>query len=426
MNVISRIKRSSLASGAGTYILASMVNASIPLLLLPVLTRYLEPAEYGEVAVFHVWVALIGALCGLSVHGAATRKYYDYDEPDQKIGEFVSACVTLLVLSSAVFFILLLPFSGWISEAIGLTKSWLLTGVLFAFCNFLVQLRLGQWQVRKQSRRFGAFQIFMSLLNMLLSLLLVVVFALGVSGRLAGYTASVVLFGIAALLLLRRDGLLKLTWRPDLMKEALSFGVPLIPHIVGAFLLLTIDRAVISTQLGLDAAGYYMVAAQMAMVMGLMLDSINKAYVPWLYERLKRNEMDEKNFIVRLTYGYSVFLLLVAVLGFFIGGPILVFIAGENYQPAASVIGWLILAKSFHGMYYTVSSYIFFAKRTGVIAKITISTGLLNIFLLFMMTSHYGLIGAAWAMCISMLVQWLVTWRAASVLVHMPWVLRAK
>lgn len=415
-----------MASGAGTYILASMVNASIPLLLLPVLTRYLEPAEYGEVAVFHVWVALIGALCGLSVHGAATRKYYDYDEPDQKIGEFVSACVTLLVLSSAVFFILLLPFSGWISEAIGLTKSWLLTGVLFAFCNFLVQLRLGQWQVRKQSRRFGAFQIFMSLLNMLLSLLLVVVFALGVSGRLAGYTASVVLFGIAALLLLRRDGLLKLTWRPDLMKEALSFGVPLIPHIVGAFLLLTIDRAVISTQLGLDAAGYYMVAAQMAMVMGLMLDSINKAYVPWLYERLKRNEMDEKNFIVRLTYGYSVFLLLVAVLGFFIGGPILVFIAGENYQPAASVIGWLILAKSFHGMYYTVSSYIFFAKRTGVIAKITISTGLLNIFLLFMMTSHYGLIGAAWAMCISMLVQWLVTWRAASVLVHMPWVLRAK
>lgn len=424
MSVVSRLRNSSLVSGAGTYMLANMINAAIPFILLPVLTRYLAPSEYGEVAVFQVWVALIGALCGLSVHGAATRKYYDYDDPDQMIGEFIFACVLLLVLSSVVLFILLLPFSGWISDTIGLSKNWLLTGVLFALCNFLVQLRLGQWQVRKRPKKFGAFQVSMSLLNMLLSLLLVVVFSLGVSGRLAGNTTSVVLFGIAALLLLRRDGLLKLTWRPDLMKEALTFGVPLIPHILGAFLLLTIDRAVISAQLGLDAAGYYMVAAQMAMAMGLVLDSVNKAYVPWLYEKLKQNDLSDKKLIVKLTYGYGAFLLIVALLGFLAGGPILVFIAGEKYEPAASVIGWLILAKSFHGMYYTVSSYIFYAKRTIVIAKITIATGILNVILLFLMTSRYGLVGAAGAMCISMFLQWLITWRAASVLVKMPWVLR--
>ncbi|WP_405420721.1 oligosaccharide flippase family protein [Marinobacter flavimaris] len=401
--------------------LASIINASIPFLLLPVLTRYLSPAEYGEVAIFQVWVALIGAVCGLSVHGAAVRKYYDCDDPDQEIGEFISACVTILVISSLTIFVLVLPFSGWISGLIGLSKNWLLTGVLFAFCNFLVQLRLGQWQVRKKPRKFGAFQIGMSLLNMTLSLLLVVVFALGVSGRLAGYTSSVLLFGVVALALLKRDGFLRFSWRPDLMREALSFGVPLIPHIVGAFFLLTIDRAVISAQLGLDSAGYYMVAAQMAMVMGLILDSVNKAYVPWLYERLKRNEMHEKKFIVRLTYCYGFFLLLVAVLGFLIGGPILVFVAGKSFEPAASLIGWLILAKSLHGMYYMVSSYIFFARRTEVIAKITIIVGLFNVFLLFPMTSHYGLVGAAWAMCLSMMLQWLVTWRAASFLVDMPW-----
>jgi O-antigen/teichoic acid export membrane protein len=402
-----------------------MINASIPFLLLPVLTRYLNPAEYGEVAIYQVWVALIGALCGLSVHGAATRKYYDYDDPDKEMGEFISACIMLLVGSTVILFLLLLPFTWWISETIGLSRQWVLIGVLFAFCSFLIQLRLGQWQVRKQPKKFGTFQISQSLVNMLLSLLLVVVFTLGVSGRLTGNTVAVVFFGVIALLLLWRDGLLKPSWRPDLMREALKFGVPLIPHILGAFLLLTVDRAVIGSQLGLDAAGYYMVAAQMAMVMGLALDSVNKAYVPWLFERLKRNDSAEKLFIVKLTYGYGLFLLGCAIIAFFLGGPILVFIAGQQYEQAAPLVGWLILAKGFHGMYYMAASYIFYKKRTGLIAKITIGTGLLNVILLFIFIKEFGLIGATWALCVSMLLQWLITWKATSYLVEMPWLLRS-
>ena len=71
------------------------------------------------------------------------------------------------------------------------------------------------------------------------------------------------------------------------MREAASFRVPLIPHIMGGFLLLTVDRAVIGSVLRLDAAGYYMVAAQIAGILGIALDSINKAYVPWFFEKLK-------------------------------------------------------------------------------------------------------------------------------------------
>ncbi len=424
MSTLSRIRNSSLVTGAGTYIVASMINASIPFLLLPVLTRYLEPSEYGEVAVYQVWVALIGALCGLSVHGAAARKYYDYDNPEKEMGAFISACIMVLVISTTGFLLLLLPFSGWVSKTIGLSRQWIWIGVLFAFCNFLIRLRLGQWQVRKKPQKFGAFQISQSLANMLLSLLLVVVFSLGMTGRITGNTVAVVFFGAIALLLLWRDGLLKPTWRPDLMKEALRFGVPLIPHILGAFLLITVDRAVIGSQLGLDAAGYYMVAAQMAMAMGLALDSVNKAFVPWLFERLKRNDSVEKLFIVKLTYSYGLFLLGCVVVAFLLGGPILVFIAGQQYEQAAPLIGWLILAKGFHGMYYMVSSYIFYKKRTGLIAKVTIGTGLLNVILLFVFIKEFGLIGATWALCVSMFLQWLITWKVASYLVEMPWLLR--
>jgi len=422
--VLMKLKQSSLVAGAGTYILASMINAAIPFFLLPVLTRYLDPSQYGEVAVFQVWVSLIGAICGLSVHGAANRKYFDYQEPDKEMGRFIAACLFLLVISSAVLLVVVVLFSSLISGFIGLSQKWLLIGVPFAFCNFLIQLRLGQWQVRKQARKFGVFQISQSFLNMLLSLFLVVVLLLGVDGRLTGYTLSVFLFGAAAIILLRKDGLITWSWRPDLMKEAAAFGVPLIPHVVGAFLLLTIDRAIVSSELGLEAAGYYMVAAQLAMVLGLFLDSINKAYVPWLFENIKRNDNHKNKFIVKLTYGYNFFLLFCALIAFLLGKPILVFVAGERYAPAGELVGWLVLAQSMRGMYYMMSSYIFFSKRTGLIAKITIFSGVVNVALMYTFINRFGLIGAAWAASISMLIQWLVTWWFANHLVRMPWSLR--
>lgn len=421
LNPIRRLKQSTLVTGAGTYLFANLVNAVIPFLLLPVLTRYLEPSEYGEVAVFHVWVALVGALCGLSVHGAASRKYYDYDEPDKYMGEFITSCLLLLVASTTLVLVVVAPLSQWLSEMLGLSRTWLFIGIPFAFCNFLMQIRLGQWQVRKQPKNYGAFQVMRGVTDMTLSLLLVVSLVLGVTGRLSGFTLAAVIFGILAVLLLYRDNLIVKAWRPDLMREALQFGVPLIPHIVGVFLLLTVDRAIISARLGTDAAGYYMVAVQLAMVVNLVLQSVNRAYVPWLFERLKRDIPMEKRFIVKLTYCYNVSLLGCAAIGFIWAGDVLVWVAGETYSPAGEIVAWLILAQAVRGMYFMVTNYIFYAKRTGLVARITIVTGLLNVVLLFVFMDWFGLKGAAWAMCISITCQWIATWWTAHKIVPMPW-----
>lgn len=417
-------RSSSLIRGAGVYLVASVLNASIPFLLLPVLTRYLEPAEYGEIAVFQVWVSLIGALCGLSVHGAANRKYFDYEDPDREIGEFIGACVLLLIISTIALAIIAYSFRSIIIEALGIKEIWLWLAIPVAFSNFLIQLRLGQWQVRKKAAFYGSFQISRSLLDMLLSLVLVVVFTLGVTGRLSGTISAAFIFGSIALISLHSSGLFRLNWRPDLMREALKFGVPLIPHILGAFLLLTADRAIISSKLGLSEAGVYMVAAQLAMAMSIMLEAVNKAFSPWLFERLKRDNESEKRQIVKFSYGYSGFLLFIAFIALIVGDDVLRLIAGEKFGSAGKVVGWLFLAQAFRGIYFLFTNYIFFAKKTGAIAKITISFGILHIGLLYIFIDYFGVVGAAYALCVSMFLQMLGTWYTANKLLNMPWMLK--
>jgi O-antigen/teichoic acid export membrane protein len=80
--MLNTILRSSLFQSAGIYTAAHLLTASVPFLLLPILTRYLTPADYGIVAMFQVILGIVSALIGLSIHGAIGRQYFEKDTID--------------------------------------------------------------------------------------------------------------------------------------------------------------------------------------------------------------------------------------------------------------------------------------------------------------------------------------------------------
>ncbi len=274
----------------------------------------------------------------------------------------------------------------------------------------------------KRSQKYGVLQISQSLFNMLISLLLVVLLMQGADGRIEAQVYAAILFSLISLMLLNKDKLLGFfSWRPEYIKEALNFGVPLIPHIGGIFLLTSIDRLVINTELGLADAGIYMVAVQLAGSAALVFDALNKACIPWLYEGLKRNQAEEKKQIVRFTYLWFLIILIGSVLAFIIGPWFVVLIAGQEYSKAGEVIGWLFLGQAFGGMYLMVTNYIFYSKRTGLLSLATIFSGFLNILLLVVLIRLIGLQGASIAFSVAMSVRFLLTWWVAQKVYPMPW-----
>ena len=64
------------------------------------------------------------------------------------------------------------------------------------------------------------------------------------------------------------------------------------------------DRFLIANELGIAKSGIYMLAAQLATIIWLFFDAANKAFLPWLYEKLSRNELKEKIYIVKMTYAW--------------------------------------------------------------------------------------------------------------------------
>jgi O-antigen/teichoic acid export membrane protein len=372
---------------------------------------------------FQALVGGLGAFVGVGIAAGVARKHYDTGITPEGLRRFNAASLQLLLASAIVSFVILTIFGAALSGVLGLELSWMQYAVIVSASAVIVQVRLAEWQVRNRALAYGAFQVAQSVVNTLSSLLLVVGLAWGANGRIAGQAGSMVLFAGIGLALLWRDGLLAFfTWEPRELIQVATFGLPLMPHVLAAFVLFSVDRIVIKSELGLAEVGIYMVAVQLASGVSLVFDSISRAYMPWLFEHLQRDDPQEKRRVVRTTYKWFAVILAGAGCVFVVGPEAVALLAGERYAKAGNVIGWLILGQAFLGMYVLLSSYLIYGKRTGLLSAVTVFSAALYIGLLLLLVRSYGLHGAAIGFAAAMALRFLLTWRAAHVSHPMPWI----
>jgi O-antigen/teichoic acid export membrane protein len=408
-----------LKKNVSIYVLGNIAVVMIPFLLLPILTRYLSPEEYGNVAIFTTLISLLNPIIGFNVHSGLSKRWFDQDA--FKISEYLLSCIFILVFSTIIVLIFILCVENWLIQITGINPFWIYCVVVVAFFAFLTQLRLVIWQVQENPKLYIINQFILGLLNFSLSIVLTIFLFKNYLGRFVGYTFTTVLFGFISFFSLNKEFKFRFKINPDYIKDALSFGLPLIPHVIGSMLLLTVDRMIVNYKLGATSVGIYMVAVQIALGFNLLNESFNKAFVPKLFAVLKENNLKKRMAIIKMTYYYFGFLLLVPLFCVVLGPSIILFLAGPNYIEAANVLNWLILMQALHGMYYLVTSYLHYECKTYIISIITISCGLISLFLTLSLIGTFGLVGAGMGSAFGMLLEFLVTWGIASIVHPMPW-----
>lgn len=402
------------------FAVTSALAASLPLVLLPILTRVLAPADYGLVAMYSIALTAFGALTGLSVHGAAAMKYFDRDEID--FPQYVGSCLAILVVSTGVVLL-----GVWIARMplqalTALPSEWLMAAVLTSSLQFIVLIRLSIFQSAKQAALFGAFRISQSLIDAVLSLALVIVFALAWQGRLIGMSAAIALLGAASLISLWRGGWIDFKINKDYVRNALQFGLPLTPHVIGGMLLAMVDRFMITNMLDTASTGIYLVAAQIAMGVFLIGDACNRAINPWFIEAMIAGKEQTNVRIVRGCYLFFTFLILMAVTVGLVAPWLVSILVGKAFHNAAPLVMLLALGQAFGCMYVTVANVIFYKQKIAYLAAITLSCGLLNVLLSYLLLPVEGLIGAAQAYLIVQITLFLASLTLAQIIYPLPWI----
>jgi len=411
------VKRAGLLRNAAVYTLANVANSAIPLVMLPLLTRVLSPQAYGVVSIFTTLLTAFGAFVGLSTHGAVNIRLFDSQtRHDRYIG------TTFAILGVSTFCVLAttLLASTWLTGWTGLSQGWLALAVLAATAQFVVNIRLVVWQARGQAARYGAFQVSQTAVNLGLSLLLV--FGLGLSweGRVTGVVVALIAFAALAVVTLHRGG--DVAWRFDstYAKDALRFGLPLVPHVVGSLLIAASDRLMVAKLLSVHDAGIYTAGMQIGLIVGVLADAATKAIDPWLFSNLGTEDESVKRRIVRATYGFFICVLIVSAICC-AAAPHLLTLVGKSFRSNPEVVAYVSLGSAFGCMYTIVVKYIFFSNRNELVAAASLFVGALNLVGTYVLVERNGAVGAAQSYAIAQLLLFLLIWSIAARCRPMPW-----
>ncbi len=105
--------------------------------------------------------------------------------------------------------------------------------------------------------------------------------------------------------------------------------------------------------------------------------------------------------------------------------PLVAFVAGPGFEPAAELLVYLAPAAAFSGMYYLNSGYLFYVHRTGTLSFITVSSAVLQAILINVLVTGFGAQGVAAAVLAAAVFYWAATAIIGNKFVPMPWFERA-
>ncbi|WP_297442325.1 oligosaccharide flippase family protein [Sulfurimonas sp.] len=402
------------------FILGDILNRSVPFFMLPILTRYLTPDDYGIISIFSVSVGILSVFIGLSVEGAINVNFFQLTK--EKLKEYIGNTIIILNISTILVLLIVLLFFPYILQHLKLEKEWLIVAVFLAFSQFFTTINMLLWTAEQNPKAYSFYKIVQTLITTILSILLVVGLGLGWEGQLLATSIASVLFSMISFIFILKRGYLIFKFNKNYLEDALKFGVPLVPHALSGWIKTGADRVVLMSLLGATATGIYSVGYQLGMVISIIVTAFNKAWSPYLFKILANNpSQKQKKQLVFYSYIYFIAIFFLAIVVSYILELIIPYFLGERFIQSSKYILYFSLAFAFGGMYFMVTNYIFFVKKTHILAMITFATAIIHIALLYILISLHGAIGAAEATLLSYIITFIVTWWLSNKVYAMPW-----
>ena len=403
----------------GIYTIVNVLDKAIPFLMLPILTHYLTPEEFGIVAMYLVFISFLFPFVGLNIHGAITRQYIDRDKID--IASYVTNSLYILLATSLGIYVLMNLFDTHILNYFHIGSDWFQVIILITMAMVVSEIVLSIFNISHKPVQFGIYKILRTLFIYSFIYFLVVVNLKGWQGRINGLYYGEITFGVVGIFLLVSQKLIRFNFKPEFVKNALKFGMPLIPHAFGAVVISMSDRLLITNLIGIDATGVYVVAIQIGVILSVIIGSIKQAWTPLFFEKIKVTTSENKKEMVKLTYMVIGVLILLTLFFTVTIKPFIPYLIDEKFIESKRYIFWIVMGFSMQGIYHLFAGYMFYSNKTYILMLLTFVLSILNIFFSFFFIKNNGAVGAAQGTLLSYLIIVMITWYMSHQIMPMPW-----
>ena len=356
----------------------------------------------------------------LSMSGAVSVNYYKLVKDE--LAKYVGNVLNISFLSFIIVLVIVTLLRGILFEKIGFSYSWLIIATSMSFMSFITVLNLTLWLVEQKPKNYSLFQIGETIIKLGLSLYFVILLAMSWQGRIYGMFIGTIISALVSLYFIYRRGYLTLNVNKEYIKDALGFGIPLIPHQLSFWFKSGAIVFLLSYFVGNKETGLYNVGLMLVLPLGVLTNAFNKAFSPYLYRKLSSKPlMSEKLNIVKFTYSYFVGVNLLAFALILVAPFVIDIFLDVKFADSYIYVVYLAFGAAFQGMYLMVVNYIFYIKQTKYLTYITFVSSVVNVALAYFLINKNGTVGAAQASLVASMLTFLGVWYYSNKVYSMPW-----
>lgn len=345
------------------YLVGELSSKLVPFLLLPYLSRKLGVEGYGSLSYYQTFLSLFLIVVSLTQEGAISRYFYFYGKRSLNLVVNTGYAYTTIIGS-------IILIGCWIAQSEILFYA-AFSSIFQSFLN--VQLSVRQCQKKAWSYAFIQFSLTVTGAVFTVALLEYYQNDLVEKRILAILLSNLVVWFFSYFLYRKSTTSKKYQFKhyQSALFYILGFGLPLILHYASFFLKGQLDRIFIYHKFSETDLGLYAMGAQLALIVSIAIQALNKAIIPYFYEALK-----QKKLVIQQLHKWALFSFLLipipALIMWIIPEDVLVWILGSQFVGTKYYFILFLISTTLSIPYLILVNYLFYYGKNKLISQCSV------------------------------------------------------
>ncbi len=397
------------------YVIGEVLSMLASFISFPIFVRVLPKEEYGVMALVLGMIVIFEMFSSLGLRHATQRFYTFYKQ--QRFDIFYATTVYGSIVSGIVGGTVLYVVENLYLMTVDGHGNYaylpLFAGLL-VFTRVIFKMTGCIYRVRERSINYVIFSVAQRFCGMILAIVAVETYG-GVVSVIGGLSIGEAMVAIAYFFYMVSDvGTPNGRASPNILREMIAYGMPLLISGLAGTILSLGDRYVIGYILSTDAVASYSVPYTLCQYLsGMMSVALQFAFVPVIMNEWNNgNKEGVRREIERVIRVYAAIAIPIVFGISALGAQFIDMLAGRKYLDAPNILPLIIAGTLLSGVFTPVVMGIQLAKQTRVIAALTWKVALFNVAANILLVPFIGLYGAAVTTFVSYL---LLLWRGGKI-----------
>ncbi|MCM8831844.1 MAG: oligosaccharide flippase family protein [Candidatus Omnitrophica bacterium] len=391
------------------YGLGSVLSKSIGILLLPLLTHYLTPNEYGVIGILLMFSVFFSSVISLGFGTSIGFVYFEKKDNQQKKDVIKMSFWALLIVGCA-FALISFCFIDKITFLILGDNNYSYLTLLVIFSTVISTISMPlilNIQFLEKAKEFVICNFIISIFSLFINIFFVIILKRGLKGYFESYLFAQALSFFIFSFLNKFD--FKFTFDKQVLVKLVKYGLPMVPSFFSLFIIAQSNRYILRYIFNLDSVGIYTVGYNIGSITQIIVNAFQNAWTPYFFSFYHKQEEAIEHFGQILKF-FIIIMGFICLCFFIFAKFVVMFFISDQFLSAYKIIGFIALSNLFLGLYSILLPPMYFEKEVKYTSLIQMITAIFTIVVNIPLIFYYKELGASIGFCFGYFFMFLLTW----------------